>query len=169
MDFYNYRFVNWQWRGTANFCIKALCNAWTPTNPDLQCDDSISLTEIRPGSRAAGSFTVKNVGEPLSSLDWEITKWPEWGSWTFTPSSGDDLTPEDGDFTIDVDVIAPSDKETEFNGMITIENFENPADTCEIPVHIVTSRSKTLPNTLFMRVFEKFPNAFPVLRYILGL
>ena len=30
-------------------------------------------------------------------------------------------------------------------------------------------RGRLLPNTLFMTLLEKFPNVFPILRYILGL
>lgn len=34
---------------------------------------------------------------------------------------------------------------------------------------VTMPRNKLLPNTFFLRLLERFPNAFPILRYILGL
>ncbi|MCK4902015.1 MAG: hypothetical protein KAS76_01560, partial [Thermoplasmatales archaeon] len=36
-------------------------------------------------------------------------------------------------------------------------------------IDVTMPRGKLLPNTLFLRLLERFPNAFPMLRYILGL
>ncbi len=169
LDFYNYRFVDRQWRGTANFCIKALCDAWTPTIPDLQCDDSISLTEVRPGSRVTSSFTVKNVGEPLSNLDWEVESYPEWGSWTFTPSSGDNLKPECGAFTVTVSLVTPNEKDTGFTGEIKIVNKEDDSDFCTIPVSLTTSLKRNSINSPVLQFLHILMERFPLLERILPL
>ena len=138
-------------------------------DPDLQCSGSLRWENISASSALEGSFKVRNIGGSGSLLDWEITNTPSWGEWTFMPSSGDDLTPEEENITVEVDVIAPPEQNEEFNGKVRIENKENPDDYCEILVYISTPRSKTLYETLFMRVLEKFPNAFPILRNMLGL
>jgi hypothetical protein len=138
-------------------------------DPDLFCEGELRWEDVGPGSALEGSFKVRNIGGSGSELDWNITHEPSWGEWNFTPSSGDDLTPEDGNFSVEVDAIAPPDANTEFNGKVRVENREDPNDFCEILVYIRTPRSKTLPNTLFMRVLEKFLNAFPILQRLLNL
>lgn len=138
-------------------------------DPDLECEGELRWEDVGPGSALEGSFKVRNIGGSGSELDWNITHEPSWGEWIFTPPSGDDLTPEEGNFTVEVDAIAPPDANTEFNGKVRVENKEDPDDFCEILVYIRTPRSKTLPNTLFMRVLEKFLNAFPILQRLLNL
>jgi len=99
--------------------------------------------------------------------NWEISEWPDWGEWTFTPESMEDLTPEDGTVTVDVEIIAPDDPETEFTGEIKIVNSENPYDYCIIDVSLITPVSQSVQQSLFQKVFERFPNAFPILRYLI--
>jgi len=106
--------------------------------PDLDCDGSLSWTDVPPGSTVEGSFEVSNIGENGSELDWEVTEWPNWGNWTFTPPSGTGLTPEDDPVTVEVEVIAPDDSNTEFTGEVKIVNSDNPSDYCTIPVYLKT-------------------------------
>jgi len=148
-----------------DFCLEGEAGA----DPDLTCEGELRWENVGASSALEGEFIVKNIGGDGSLLDWEITDNPSWGEWTFTPSSGDDLTPEDGDFTVVVDAIAPPDVGNEYNGKVRVENKENPDDFCEIVVFISTPRSRTIQSTLLERVLESFPNAFPVLRYVLGL
>ena len=35
---------------TANFCMKGLTNPWNPTQPDLDCQDSINSGKVTAGS-----------------------------------------------------------------------------------------------------------------------
>ena len=135
--------------------------------PDLYCDGTLSWTDVEPGSTIEGSFTIENIGESTSELDWEVTGWPDWGM-TF-PESGTGL--EEGDtVTIDVEVVAPDEPETEFTGEVKIVNSEDPSDYCIIPVSIVTPVNQQVDiHPLFQRILERFPNAFPILRYLLGL
>ena len=137
-------------------------------DPDLDCDGALSWVNVSTGEELTGSFTVENVGGGL--LDWEIVDEPSWGTWSFDPDSGDDLGPGDP-VTVDVTVIAPDDKNEEFSGVIKIENKENSEDYCTIDVSLTTPRNKASNfNFPFLNwLFERFPNAFPALRYILGL
>ena len=137
-------------------------------DPDLDCDGALSWVNVSTGEELTGSFTVENVGGGL--LDWEIVDEPSWGTWSFDPDSGDDLAPG-APVTVVVTVIAPDDKNEEFSGIIKIENKENSDDYCTIDVSLTTPRNKAsnFNFPLLNWLFERFPNAFPALRYILGL
>lgn len=151
---------------TANFCIKGLSNAWVPTEPDLDCDGAISWTEVKPGSTVTGSFTVENVGEALSNLDWEVSEYPSWSNWTFTPSSRDNLKPGNV-VTVEVSVLAPDEQNETFSGEIKIVNKENSSDYCIIPVSLVTPENKQSINSPILQFLEKIIQRFPILEMIL--
>jgi len=110
--------------------------------PDLDCYGDLDWPEVETGSTVSGTFNVENIGEATSMLDWEIESYPtDWGTWTFSDMSGTDLTPEDGPFEVDVEVVAPEEQETTFTGEIVIVNSEDPDDTCTIQVSLVTPYS----------------------------
>jgi photosystem II stability/assembly factor-like uncharacterized protein len=143
----------------------------TPSNePDLYCSGDIAWVDVTAGETVTDSFTVQNIGAAGTELDWEIESYPDWGTWTFTPDSGLDLTPEDPAVTVTVEVVAPPDPETEFTGEIVLVNSEDSEDTCTIDVALTTPVSQeSLLFQFLERIFERFPNAFPILRHILGL
>jgi C1A family cysteine protease len=137
-DLYDYNFYNQSRNHTANFCIKAFTmGGYTPKNPDLNCEGSLSWTGIKPGGTVHGNFTVENIGDPASLLDWQVVEWPSWGNWTFQPASGTGLTPEDSSIMVQVWVVAPSEK-SEFNGTVKIVNIHDPTDFAVIPVYMKT-------------------------------
>ncbi len=99
------------------------------TIPDLDCSGSLSWTDIKPGATVTGSFQVQNIGNSSSLLNWTInTSSITWGTWTYTPESGENLSPGDGQVTVQVSVIAPDEKNSEFEGYIRVENKDNPND-----------------------------------------
>ena len=67
-----------------------------PTGPrsDLHCEGSLSWQDIRPGSCVNGSFTIENRGDTGTTLNWEIQQFPDWGTWSFSPTINGELTPE---------------------------------------------------------------------------
>jgi hypothetical protein len=138
-DLYDYNFNNQSRNHTANFCIKAFTTGGMvpPMNPDLNCEGSLSWTGIKPGATVHGNFTVENIGDPTSPLDWKIVEWPTWGTWSFQPQNGTGLKPEDGAINVQVWVVAPSQKAV-FNGTVKIVNLHNPNDYAEIPVYMKT-------------------------------
>jgi len=113
-----------------------------------------------------GSFVVENIGNATSLLNWEVQTYPTWGNWTITPASGVGLTPEDGPLTINVEVIAPDDPETDFTGEIIIVNSDDADDTCTVDVVLATPVSYQSP---FMVFIQRLVQRFPVLGFIINL
>jgi hypothetical protein len=137
--------------------------------PELCCQGSLSWNN-QPGATVTGSFEVSNCGDDGSELNWEVNSWPAWGSgWTFTPASGTGLTPAGSPVTVQVEFTAPSDQDMEFQGNITVINSDIPEVECLIPVYLKTPKNKNLQNAFFPRILEKYPNAFPIIRQLLGL
>lgn len=104
--------------------------------PDLECEGELSWIYPEPGVTLTGQFVVKNVGDPGSLLNWEIVEWPDWGEWTFTPKSMEDLTPEDGGVTVDVEAYWPGGDD--FGGQVKIVNCDNLEDVCIIDIYTTT-------------------------------
>jgi hypothetical protein len=109
------------------------------TTPDLDCSGSLSWTEVEPGATVIGSFQLQNIGYSGSLLNWTInTSLMSWGTWSFTPQSGENLTPEAGQITVHVSVIAPNATNSDFEGYIRVENIMNPSDFEVISVSLTT-------------------------------
>ncbi|MBN1280391.1 MAG: aryl-sulfate sulfotransferase [Candidatus Thermoplasmatota archaeon] len=127
-----------------------------PHVPDLYCMGSLSWTNVKTGQTVAGSFDVQNIGANQSLLNWTVnTSSLEWGTWTFTPASGTNLKPEDGAVTVQVSVVAPGPKNTQFEGVIRVENQKDPSDFGEITVSLktpVTSEPVWFPLLHMLRV-----------------
>ena len=106
--------------------------------PDLDCFGSLVWSKVPPGGTVTGDFIVENIGDAYSMLDWEISEWPDWGTWTFAPDNGTDLTPGQEPITVEVSVIAPTQQNHEFTGDVKIVNVENSSDFCIISVTLTT-------------------------------
>ena len=136
--------------------------------PNLQCEGNMNWTNIQPGETVYGSFQVENIGDPNSTLNWSINSYPDWGTWSFTPISGENLTPEEGAITVQVSVKAPDQKNTEFKGAIRVVNTGNESDYCILPVYLKTPLNQNLYfQHFFERMFQQFPYGFPFLRHLL--
>jgi len=133
------------------------------TQPDLDCEGDLDWVDVTTGETVTGSFTVENIGATGSELNWEIESYPDWGTWTFTPDSGTGLKPEDGAVTVNVEVVAPGDRETEFTGSVKIVNIDDTADYCTIDASLVTPVSHNMP------FLQWFINRHPIIAGFLGL
>jgi hypothetical protein len=112
-----------------------------------------------------------NLGDNDSLLNWAVNNTMTWGTWTFSHTSGSNVTPEQGPVTVDVHVVIPKEKNTKFQGNLTIQNTDNASDVATIPVTLTTtaSGSISIPFQLFwQRIFERFPYAFLILQHLLG-
>ena len=108
--------------------------------PDLNCEGDLCWADISPGATITGDFTVENIGEPGSLLNWEIESYPDWGTdWTFNPDSYEGLTPEDGPIIVDVELIAPDDPNVEISGEIRVVNVDDPSDYDIVDIQLAIS------------------------------
>ena len=133
---------------------------------DLKCDGTISWNDIEPGATVTDTFQVSNDGGANSYLNWEITEYPTWGTWTFTPDSGTNLKTSDGPTNINVIVEAPNDANTDFTGEIKIENTNNPEDYEILTATLSTPKSKI--KTIIPSLLEFLEN-YPLLYRLLKL
>jgi len=134
------------WLGTANFCIKGLTKEWNPTVADLDAYDDLDFSNVRPNSNIETDIFIENIGEDLSCLDWEITDFPDWGTWKFSKDSGEDVKPAGGPQKISVKIKAPNEKNSNFSGEIKIVNKDDTSDYSIIEVDLKTSKQKSKTN-----------------------
>jgi hypothetical protein len=135
------------------------------THPDLDCSGSLSWTEIKPGATVTGDFEVRNIGNTSSLLNWTVnTTSISWGTWSFTPEFGSNLTPETGSVTIHVYVVAPNESEQTFQGFLRVENINDPTDFDTIPVTLTTP-AKIIPQkiTILQQFLVYFFKSHPFL------
>lgn len=140
--------------------------------PDLDCLGSLTWTDVSPNTIVTGSFMVANVGDSGTELSWEIESHPtSWGIWTFVPSSGTGLTPEMGTLTVDVEVVAPSQRNKRYDGEIKVVNSEDSNDFDIIHVYLNTPKNKSFNSNYnpLSWLFDRFPNMFPIIRNLLEM
>lgn len=129
--------------------------------PILNCIGELTWKKIKPSEKVSGSFSIENIGGQHSLLDWEISEKPNWGDWNFNPSEGNDLA-SGIPITVDVEVVAPDEKNKEYTGNITIVNKENSSEFCTIDVFL--SRQKNKPFGFFYHLlewlFQRLSNTF---------
>jgi hypothetical protein len=123
-----------------------------PDTPRLSVVGSISWTGIKPNSIIRACFQVQNTGDPASHINWSLdTAGLIWGSWEFSPTSGQNLTPNDGAVTVNYTCRIPNDKNTNFRGYLTVFDTENVSNTVTVPVSIDTPYT---PARLFPRLWH---------------
>jgi hypothetical protein len=112
---------------------------YEPNQPDLDCSGQLTWTGVKPGQTVTGSFTVQNIGDAGSLLNWTINaSLMTWGTWTFMPQTGKNLTPEEGSITAQVSVVAPKENHGTFQGYLRVENINDSSDFDIIPVSLTT-------------------------------
>ena len=138
------------------------------SNSALQGQGVLYWPSTKAGSTVEGSFTIENVGEPGSEINWEISLWPTWGDWSFEPFSGNGLTPESGPLTINVSTKVPYRINKHFTGLVKVSDVNNSINSCLIHVSLT---SKLTRNIIFNlnSFFQKNFYVLPFLRYLLNL
>jgi len=132
---------------------------------DLNAHGTLIWNMIKPGATVSKEFYVENIGSPNSELNWEITEWPDWGTWTFSPKSGNGLKPEDGPFAVHLSIVAPDRQEYKYIGRIKIENTGDSDDHIYLIVTLRTPKNKQ--SMLLSQFLERLMDRFPIFKWIL--
>jgi len=130
--------------------------------PDLECNGKLTWSDVKAGSTVIGSFQVLNVGDETSQLNWTIESYPNWGTWTIEPNQGIGLTPEQGAITVDVNVVAPKKKNSDFAGQIKVVNMDNSSDYETISVSLNTPVNKQRMLFLFLEHIQQLLQHFGI-------
>jgi len=165
---WNYTFG--EYSGFTNYDVAFVLTDGEPAIPDLECEGELRWENVPPGTNVTGSFKIRNNGDPGSILHCkgDLSSIPDWGKWTFSGSAAI-LTVEDGWITVNATVTAPDNKTEEFTGTLIVLNAQDPTDYCEIDVYLKTPRTRTVQNTMLLGLFNRLPNAFPILRQLIEL
>jgi len=145
---------------TANYTVVEAAVVVCPLHgmtPNLGGQGSLTWDNVHVGGTVNGSFTITNIGDPTSRLDWKVLEWPTWGTWTFTPVSGENLKPEDGAKTILVSVVAPVQTYQTFTGNVKVVNAENYGDYCLIPITLKTPVNQGMSHPFWEWLLSWFP------------
>jgi len=145
-----------------------------PATSDLECEDDLRWDEVSSGTVVNSTFSVSNIGDVGSMLEWEVLSYPDWGTNWSSKWIVDWLIFTNGGFVgtttaeeIFIEVKAPDKKSKKFTGEIVLVNSENAADTCIINVVLKTPRDKTI-DTQLKNFLQKHPNLFPLLKILFG-
>jgi len=131
---------------------------------DLECNGFFNWTDIQPGETVQGSFTLINNGTSFSYLNWKILQWPSWGEWSFNPSNGQNLKPEDGQIIVAITVEAPhSNIPDTYSGTIKIINEDDEEDFCLIQTTLITPIIKESTKLINYKYYRQRIFLFPFL------
>jgi hypothetical protein len=141
-----------------------------PSDLTTYSELDLSWRDIPPGGKCYSTIFIENKGYINSELDWEICEYPDWGTWYFDPSEGEDLKTSHDPVSINLTLIAPEEQNEEFSGYIKVCNKNNPNDYAILDVYLTTPKHKTIfiPNFI-QRFLENHPNFFPLLRQLLKI
>lgn len=143
---------------------------YIPPKPDLDTDGSISeLVDYRQTPHTFhDSFTVTNVGEPGSELNWKISSYPDWGSFSFNPSHGSNVGKGD-DVTVGV-TFSIGQYTTPYHtlsGDIKVVNSDDSNNFKLVSVTVDVPRCKIL-NSNFLILLKDHTNLFPILQKLIN-
>lgn len=138
--------------------------------PDLSCEGNLQWNDIEPGSWVEGSFTICNIGETGSVLNYNVESYPNWGNWSISPLNGRIVS---GDcITVQVFIGVPDVEESMFSGEILVVNEDDSSDYETISVSLSTPRNKrvTNPFSQFVRkMVQHNPWLFPIFEHVINV
>jgi len=145
--------------------------------PDLEGGGSLQFEEVPAGKLVNGTITIRNTGDIGSMLEWKVQSVPEdWGeNWNIRWIFNDEVNPDEGGFVgttnpeeIFIELQTPNGKNTEYTGVIVLENADDTDDTCTINVVCKTPKNKAIP-TQILHFVENHPFLFKLLKTFLEI
>ena len=77
------------------------------------------------------------------------------------------MKPEDCQIDVEIELVAPSQANQQFDGSIRVENSDNPADFHVFEFTLTTPRSKQVNQMFIFRILRSIFSQFPLLEQIL--
>jgi hypothetical protein len=151
------------WDGTTYTCnsisvtVKNTEDEEPEPKSDLNVKGNLGWANVNPASMVYGNFSVENIGDSESLLNWEVSSYPDWGEWTFNPPNGNDLTPEQGASKVQISVVVPDEQEQTYTGKIEIINKDNSSDYYVLEFTLSTPKNKAI-SVLLNRFIEFCPH-----------
>ena len=130
---------------------------------DLYCWGNLTWIDVHPGEMVNGEIWIMNKGG--FDLYWEITEWPEWGSWDF--GSYFPKIPPGGLWIVFLNMTAPNQKNETFTGHVKVVNKNNESDYEIIDVSLSTPKNK--PFNFNHNMFNWWLERFPILQMLLDV
>jgi hypothetical protein len=136
--------------------------------PDLQCTGNLDFGSCGTGQQVSAYISVKNAGDSGTELDWKISSWPSWGSWKFSPSSGDNLKPQDGSKSIKVTLTTPSTTGP-YSGEVKIVNKSDNGDNEILDVSLTVTKSRQTSTPTIRLLQEKIQQLLAFFSFFIRL
>jgi len=111
--------------------------------PKICCDPvGLNFGNVSAGSTVTGEIYILNCGDPGSLLNWYVdtTNLPNWGTWTFTPATGEGLSEGDS-VTVDITCVVTKTHGT-YSGTLSIINSDNIPDKCVVDTSAIVPRTR---------------------------
>jgi len=134
---------------------------------NIYCNGNLIWSDITLIETVTENINVEKNGESGSLLDWEIESYPDWGTWIFVPENGTDQKQGDT-VSIEVEVVAPDEEDTEFRGDIKIVNCMNSSEYCIVDVSLATAINQRQRNQQIFSFLMKNNENSPLYQLILG-
>jgi len=96
----------------------------------------IYLPDLGPGESITASFWIWNLPDIEGPLNWDISNYPENGTWSFSKTSG--TIPVMGTEVVHFTVTAPDEEGMDLGGEIKIISSDDPGDSDSVIVHVKT-------------------------------
>jgi hypothetical protein len=163
------------WAEENEYCIKAkTMDIWDDSpwsdcfnikidnqpRPIICCDPiGMNFGDVSAGDTLYGEIHVLSCGDPGSYLNFYVDTNPEelpsWGTWTFSPESGEGVAEGDS-VKVDVTCVV-TETQGAYSGIITIVNTDNPSDKCVVDTSVNVPRTRSYYNPLILSLLDKFP------------
>lgn len=123
----------------------------------LTATSALNWDHVKKKTTITGTITLQTTAN--TSIPWEITDTPDWGTWTFSASNG--TVTAGAPQTITVTATAPNQRNNHYTGHISFINPQDPSDYCIVHLSVTTPLA-------YPGFSARFPRLAALLSLLLG-